>query len=166
MNEMKTLDEIIKEKQKLSIEQKLNMSLDQIIEHKEFFDEEYYKIESKDLDDELNEYFEIGKLDKELEDYFIISKKIKENKVSENCNEIVEWDYWGVTKTKQDLIEDENAQSILLLKNKFKTILENSIKTKNNRKSKFNKNYKNLIKYYKKLVFLFEKQIIGIKKKI
>ena len=75
MNEMKTLDEIIKEKQKLSIEQKLNTSLDQIIEHKEFFDEEYYKIESKDLDDELNEYFEIGKLDKELEDYFIITKK-------------------------------------------------------------------------------------------
>ena len=152
MNELKTLDEFIKERKQLSIEQKLNMSLDEIVSHKELNDDEYYNIESKDLDDELDEYFEIGKLDKELEDYFIISKKIKENKVN---NEIVEWDYWGVTKIKND-----DSQNLLLLDSN-----KNKQNTKIIKKNEKNENeFKHLIKYYKTVFILYEKQIAEYKK--
>ena len=153
INELKTLDEFIKERKQLTIEQKLNMSLDEIISHKELNDDDYYKIESKDLDDELDEYFEIGKLDKELKDYFVISKKIKENNID---NEIVEWDYWGVTKT-----DNNDSQKLLLLNSNIQNKHDMKIIKKNNE----NQNeYKHLIQYYKTVFILYEKQIAEYKK--
>ena len=51
------------------------MSLDEIIKHKEIYDEEYIAEIEKELDDELKEYFQHKKLNDELKEYFKKKKK-------------------------------------------------------------------------------------------
>ena len=53
---------IIDNNKKLSLKQKMQMSLDEIIKHKEIYDEEYVAEIEKELDDELKEYFQHKKL--------------------------------------------------------------------------------------------------------
>ena len=104
LRELISLDEIIDSNKKLSLKQKMQMSLDEIIKHKEIYDEEYVAEIEKELDDELKEYFQHKKLNDELKEYF---KKQKKKSIKNNY-EFIEWDYWGVTKSTNNENDNDN----------------------------------------------------------
>ena len=160
--EKKSLSDFIKETKKLTLQQKMNMSLDKIIEHKEIFDDNYYNNEVDELDKDLEEYFEKCKLDKDLMEYFIVKKNnpippklIKENYKEETKtlnNTVSVYDYWGVTKIpKNDLLmlENENETTIKYIEDKKNA----------NTNININNNLELLVKHYKILMSLYEKQI-------
>ena len=102
LKQIKSLDDWICERHKLTKKQKLLMSLDDIIEHKEIYDDDYYENQIKILDEELKDYFEELRLNKELHEYFMIP----------------DWDYWGVQKTEYKKIRTKPQK--LKLKPKLK----------------------------------------------
>ena len=172
LHEKKTLSDFIKETKNLTLQQKMNMSLDKIIEHKEIFDNDYYKNEIDELDKDLEEYFQKCKLDKDLEEYFIVKKNnsiltppklIRENYEEETKiknNDVSIYDYWGVTKIPKN--------ELLMLENENENENETTIKyieDKKNTNTNINNNLELLVKHYKILMSLYEKQINEYKKK-
>ena len=111
LHKLISLDEIINQKKHLTTKQKLNMSLDEIIQHKEIYDEEYVEQMKTELNDELKEYFQHKQLNDELKEYFEQKQLAKTNPKSnskpqvEDDYEVIEWDYWGVTKTPKSLLD-------------------------------------------------------------
>ena len=176
-----SLDEIINQRKILTLEEKLNMSLDEIIEHKKIYDEEYYKELETELDNDLQEYYQHQKLNQELVEYFKQKTKQDEkskegvnkidNKIYNKDFEIIEWDYWGVTKTpNSELIDYEIIPSSpikeLNTKQKPKKISSKKSKKKYYKMYYKNKNLMVLLKNYKSLNTLLEERIHSLVKKV
>lgn len=164
LHEKKTLSDFIKETKNLTLQQKMKMSLDKIIEHKEIFDEEYYKNEIDELDKDLEEYFQKCKLDNDLKEYYIVKnistpKLIKDNYKEETKiknNDVSVYDYWGVTKIPKN--------ELLLLENENETTIK-YIEDRKNTNTNTNDNLELLVQHYKILMSLYEKQINEYKRK-
>ncbi len=163
LQKLVSLEEYIEKKKTLSKEQKFSMSLDDIIKHKEIYDEEYVKQEIDNLNKELEDYFLCNQLDNELINYFNkpfqdiqVKKEIEEDEEDEE-EEI--WDYWGVMGMMKKEYEKKDKKKE---KNKHKNT---QTQTQTTQKQNDNKNLLTLLKNYKLLNSLLEKKQTKMVKK-
>ncbi len=164
LHKLVSLEEYIEKKKTLSKEQKFSMSLDDIIKHKEIYDEEYVKQEIDNLNKELEDYFLCNQLDNELINYFNkpiqdiqVKKEIGRDDENDEDDEEYIWDYWGVMGMMKKEYEkkDKNKHKKTQTQTQTQTT---QTQTQTTQTQNDNKNLLTLLKNYKLLNSLLEKK--------